>query len=408
MLKKDFPIFENNPGLIYLDSTASSQKPKYVIDGISDYLSSNYSNIHRWMYDISVNSEKMYFDSKKKVATLLWVSDFREIIYTYNSTYALNLLTQTLRYNKVLKAWDKVLLSITEHHANIVPWLILKDEIWIELEFVNTKDDFSLDIEDFKNKLDKKVKVVSLTQVSNVTGEIYDLEKVWKILTSPQPSPAGEGAKNRPLFIIDASQSVPHFSIDVEKLWADFVFFTWHKIMADSGIWVLWWKKELLEKYESVFSGWWAINNVSKTCFTSNELPFKFEPGTPNMSGAVSLLKAIEYIENIWGFEKIEEIEDELVEFTLEKFKKFPQIKLIWGKNKNSRVWVFSFTVDWIHPSDIADEMADNNICIRSGQHCTEPFMNFIWEKFVCRMSLYIYNTREDIDKFFEVLEGMI
>ena len=193
MLKKDFPIFENNPTLVYLDSTASTQKPKYVIEAISSYLSNSYSNIHRWMYDIAVDSEKMYFDSKKKVAWIIWSKDFREIIYTYNSTYALNLLTQTLRYNKILKAWDKVLVSIVEHHSNIVPWLILKEEIGIEVDFVKINDNFEIDWQDFEKIYDEKVKVIAFTHVSNVTWSIFDLEKIGEIISSPQPSPEGEG-----------------------------------------------------------------------------------------------------------------------------------------------------------------------------------------------------------------------
>ncbi len=399
MLKKDFPIFENNPTLVYLDSTASTQKPKFVIEAISSYLSNSYSNIHRWMYDIAVDSEKMYFDSKKKVAWIIWSKDFREIIYTYNSTYALNLLTQTLRYNKILKAWDKVLLSITEHHANIVPWLILKNEIWIEIDFVNIDDNYQINFDDFSKKLTPNVKVVSFTQVSNVTWSIFDLEKIGEMIKT---------FSKDILFVIDVSQSVPHYKIDVEKLKADFVFFTGHKIMADSWIWVLWWKKELLEILNPVFSWGWAINSVEQTCFTNWSLPFKFEPWTPNITWSLSLLKAIEYIKNIGWFEKIEEIENELIKYTLEKFEKYSQIKIIWSKKNENRVWVFSFVIKWIQPTDVADMMADKNICIRSGQHCAEPFMAYIWETFVCRMSLYIYNDKEDIDRFFEVIDEIL
>ena len=223
----------------------------------------------------------------------------------------------------------------------------------------------------------------------------------------PSPLPRGEGI-NKPLFIVDASQSVPHFKIDVEKLKADFVFFTGHKIMSDSWIWVLWWKKELLEILNPVFSWGWAINSVEQTYFTNWSLPFKFEPWTPNITWSLSLLKAIEYIENIGWFEKIEEIENELIDYTLEKFAKYTQIKLIWSKKSENRVWVFSFVIPWIQPTDVADMMADKNICIRSGQHCAEPFMSYIWETFVCRMSLYIYNDKTDIDKFFEVIDEIL
>lgn len=394
--KKDFPIFQNNPDLIYLDTTASSQKPKYVIEWICKYLWNSYSNIHRWLYDIAIDSEELYFDSKKKIAKFLWWVDYKEVIYTYNSNYALNILAQTFRLNKVLKAWDKVLISIVEHHSNVVPWLILKEEIWIEVEFVRVTQNFDLDLEDFKAKYDEKVKVISLTQVSNVTGQIFDLETIWKL------------KREDTLFIVDASQSFPHFKVDVNRLNADFIFFTWHKVMADSGIWVLWWKKDLLESYRPIFSWGWAINEVKETCFKSWSLPFRYEPGTPNMTGAVSFLKALEYIENIWWYEEIEKYENDLIKYSLKEFKKRPQIKLIWSLSEKNRVWVFSFYVDNIHPLDIADELASKNICIRAGQHCTEPFMDYLWIKASCRMSLYIYNDKSDIDKFFSVLDNIL
>lgn len=392
-IKKDFPIFLHNPDLIFLDSTSSTQKPQYVIDWLTQYLSSSYSNIHRGLYDIAIHSEKLYFDSKKKVAQFLWTSDPQEIIYTYNSNYALNLISQMLRVNKILSAWDKVLVSIVEHHSNIVPWLILKEEIGIELEFVAIDKDFQIDWDDFDKKYDEKVKVISFTQVSNVTWSVFDLAKI------------GSMKRDDTIFIVDASQSFPHFSVDVEKLQCDFLFFTAHKIMADTWLWVIWWKKELLQSYKPIFSWWWAINQVKENCFKAGTLPFKFEPGTPNISGAVTLLKALEYIESIGGYQKIQEIEHELTQYALIEFKKRPHIKLIWSQNLDMRVGVFSFYISDVHAFDIADILAENNICIRAGQHCTEPFMDFLWISGSARMSLYIYNTKEDIDTFFNVLD---
>lgn len=178
--------------------------------------------------------------------------------------------------------------------------------------------------------------------------------------------------------------------------------------MADSWLGVIWWKKQLLESLNPVFSGWWAINEVKESCFKSWGLPFRFEPGTPNITWALSLLKAIEYIENIWWYEKIESIELELTKYALKKFKSYNNIKLVWSKNIENRVWVFSFYIEWIHTLDIADKMAEVNICIRAGQHCTEPFMDYLWIKGTARMSLYIYNTKEDIDNFFEVIDDIL
>jgi len=392
-IKKDFPIFKNNPWLVYMDSTASSQKPSLVIDGIKKYLESCCSNIHRWMYDIAAKSEKAYDDSKKKVCELIWWDSYKEVIYTYNSTYAANLITQSLRLSNKLQKWDKVLISIVEHHANVVPWLILKDEIGIEIEYIEIDENYNLDFDDFEKKYDESVKVISMTHVSNVTGQIFDLERIWKL------------KREDTLFIIDGSQSIPHFKVDVKKLNADFLFFTAHKVLADTWLWVFWWKIELLEELKPIFSWGWAIWNVDECSFTYWKLPYKFEPGTPNLSWAVSLLMAIEYINSIWWFEKVEEVENDLVEYTLEKFNERKNIKIIWSTTSKNRVWVFSFVIDAIHSNDVADMMAENNICIRSWMHCAHPFLKKIDVAHTSRMSLYIYNTREDIDKFFEVLD---
>lgn len=394
-LKKDFPVFNNNPWLIYLDSTASTQKSYYVIDWEKEYLENYYSNIHRWMYDLAIKSEKLYDQSKKKVAQFLWADSYKEIIYTYNSTYAINLLVSSIRISNILKKWDKVLLSIAEHHANIVPWLMLKNELWIQLEFINVDKNFDLDFKDFEKKYDEKVKIISITHVSNVTWQIFDLEKIWKI------------KNENTLFIADISQSIPHIEVNIKKLNLDFTFFTWHKILADSWIWVLWWKKELLEKLNSSFSWWGSIWKVTQCDFTYWKLPYKFEPGTPNLTWSISLLRSLEYIEKIWWYKSIESIEDELIKYTLEKFNLRNKIKLIWSKKIENRLWVFSFIIDWIHSDDIADIMAENNICIRAWKHCAHPLLDKLWIYHSCRMSLYIYNTKEDIDNFFDILDNI-
>ncbi|RAL56642.1 hypothetical protein BLD25_03195 [Candidatus Gracilibacteria bacterium GN02-872] len=390
--KKDFPIFKNNPGLIYFDSTASSQKPSYVINGIKDFLENDYSNIHRGMYDISIRSEKLYIDSKKIVAKHIGSDDYKEIIYTFNTTYAANLVTLTLKKNNILKKGDKVLLSIVDHHANVVPWLILKDEIGIEVEFVGVTENFDLDFDDFEKKYDEKVKVISFTQVSNVTGEIFDLEKVGKL--------------KRPdtIFVVDASQSVPHFEVDVKKLNCDFLFFTGHKVLADSGIGVLWGKRQLLESLHPAISGGGAIGDVTCFGYTDGKIPDKFEPGTPNVTGAVSLLRAFEYIENIGGFAKIDKIEKELIEYFLEKIKNIKNIEIIGSQNPKNRIGVFSLVFENNHSHDIAEILAENNIAVRSGKHCVHPFYDLIKEGGAVRVSLYFYNTKDEIDKFFEVI----
>jgi len=393
--KKDFPIFTNNPDLVFFDSTSTTQKPDKVINWVKKYLEHDYSNIHRWLYDIAINSEKLYKKSKEIVAKHIWVEDIKEIIYTYNSTYASNLLTSSLKKSNFLKAGDKILVSIVEHHANLVPWLILKEEIWVEVEFIWVNENYDLDLDDFDEKYDDKVKIIAITHVSNVTGQVFNLSEI------------GKRKREDTIFVVDASQSVPHMKVDVKRLNCDALFFTGHKVMALSWIWVLWWKKDLLNELTPSFSGGWAIWEVTCNKYTNAWLPDKFEPGTPNVVWAVSLLKAFEYIDEIGGFEKIEEIEEELVEYFLDKLKNFENIELIWSYNKKNRVWVFSIIINNYHSDDIAEILADKWIAVRSGKHCAHPLFAKSWYANSIRVSLYIYNTKKDIDKFFEVISNL-
>lgn len=392
--KHDFPIFKNNLDLIYFDSTASSQKPKLVIDSIKEYLETNYSNIHRWSYDIAINSEKLYKDSKKLVAKHIWADDYREIIYTWNSTYAANLLTLTLKKNNFLKAWDKVIISTAEHHANIVPWLILKEEIGIEVVYLEYDENYNLDLEQFEKIYDDKVKIISLTHVSNVLGQRFDLEEIWK------------RKRKDTLFVIDASQSIPHFAVNIKTLNCDFLFFTGHKVFADSWIWVLWGKYELLNSFRTPMSWGWAIWDVTFDSYTDAGLPDKFEFWTPNVTGAVSLLKAFEYIDSIGGYEVIEAKERELIEYFLERFNKLSHLKMLWSTKSENRVWVFSFIVEWIHSHDVAEALAEKGIAVRAGKHCAHPLFYKVWLWNSVRVSFQIYNNKEDIDKLFEVLSS--
>lgn len=394
--KSDFPIFKNNPDLIFFDSTSTSQKPSYVINWISEYLSWTYSNIHRWMYDIAVNSEKLYKQSKQIIAWNINADSYKEIIYSYNSTYALNLFSSSIKKTWILKKWDKVLLTIVEHHANIVPWLILKDEIWIEIDYVWVDENYNLDIKDFEKKYDSSVKIISFTHVSNVTWQIFDLQKIWQL------------KREDTLFIVDASQSIPHFKVDVKDLNCDALFFTWHKVFADSGIWVLWAKKDLLNNLKPSFSWGWAIWEVQCDSYTTAVLPDKFEPGTPNVSWAVSLLKAYEYIQSIWWFDQIEKVEEYLIDYFLKRLDKYNNIYIIWSNKKDNRVWVFSLVIDWYHSDDVAEFLADNNIAVRSGRHCAHPLFKYRWFSNSIRVSFYIYNDKNDIDKFFELIDELL
>lgn len=459
--KKDFPIFQNNPELIYLDNAASTQKPKFVIDWIKNFLENDYANIHRGSYSLSEKSEELYEKSKKKVAEFIGAEFASEINYTYNANYAFNIIAQTLKKSEILKKWDKVILGISEHHANIVPWLILKEEIWIEIDYVWIRDDFSLDLEDLKSKLTSEVKVVSLSYASNVTGQIFELEKVWEIIKNfnesvissliensekiikntgfPLPREWEENQKLQikkisennsalnsqlsTLFIVDASQAVPNFKVDVKKLNCDFLVFTAHKVMAETGLGIFYIKKELAKKLIPSFGWGWAINRVKEQEFSPAGLPNKFEPGTPNIIWAVSLLKALEYIESIGWYEAIEKNEKELIEYFLQKLEKYNnchsewnkeslyrnlKIELIGSKKLENRLWIFSLVITGFHITDLAEFFAKENICVRAWLHCAEPLANCINNSWSLRISLYLYNDKNDIDRFFEVLDKIL
>jgi len=391
--RSDFPIFQNHPELVFLDSTSTTQKPGYVIDGIGDFYSHTYANIHRGLYDIAQESETLYFESKRKFAQFIGKTDYKEIIYTYNANYAINLIAQTLRYNGFFTKWDKILISIVEHHANIVPWQILAWELGIELVFFSLNTDGGIDWQDFQEKYTQDVKMIVCTHVSNVTGAILGVEDIGKYKRSDT------------LFLVDASQSIPHIPVSPDVLLCDFLVCTAHKLFADTGLGIIWARKKLLEWLKPVFSGGGAILEVSQSQFTPATLPYTFEPGTPHISGAVSLLKALEYIEKNGWIKAMHSTEQELMSYALAGFGARSYIRLFGPVDPQKRVGVFSFTIDGVHAYDIADILAEKHICVRAGKHCAEPLSSFLGIEHSVRMSLCVYNSREDIDQFFAVLD---
>lgn len=397
MFRSDFPIFSTNPDTIYLDSASTAQKPKKVIESMTDIFSNSYANIHRGSYDLSERAEILFESSKEKVREFLSAASRHEIIYTYNATYAFNLLARSLVKSELLGKWDIILLSLLEHHANIVPWQIIAEEYGIKIEWVNITPDGRIDMDALAEKI-PRVKLVSLTAASNVTWATLDFERLREIM---------ESLSDRPLLVIDGSQSFPHFAINVVEENIDFLIATWHKVMSDTGIGILYGKKQLLQIMKPALCGGGAINSVSENGYEPAWLPYRYESGTPHIAWAASLLASLEYIESIWWYEVVESYEKELIEYTLRALEKLPvTVRLIGPKNTKNRVGVFSFFFEDIHPRDVADMLADKDICVRAGHHCTEPLHNNFNLPVTLRMSLYIYNTREDIDAFVEsVLE---
>ncbi len=396
MFRSDFPIFTTHPDLVFLDSASSAQKPKVVIDSLSRYFASDYANIHRGAYDLSMESSRLYEQAKLSIAHYLWLASYHEVVFTYNATYAFNLISRSLIKTWKLKKWDRILLSKADHHANIVPWQILAEEYGIIIDWIDLNLDGTLNYESITSKI-LGTTIMSITGASNVTGEVLDLERVQKIL---------ENQKNPPLWILDGSQRFPHMETDMSRYGIDIFVATGHKIMSDTGIGFFAAKKTLLQELVPAFCWGGAINSVTTEWYEAAWLPFRHEPGTPHIAGAVSLLASLNYIESIGGFVAIEKYERELVLYTLEKIKKLPKwVHLLGSHTSKNRLWVFSFSFDDHHPNDIAEILADAGICVRSGHHCTDPLHTTLGIRGSLRMSLYIYSTTSDIDRFFQELE---
>ena len=390
--KSHFPIFQNNPNLVYLDNAATVHKPYYVIEQVNKYIENDYSNIHRWQYEIAVKSEEIYYNSKQTVANFIW-GNYEEIIYTFNATYAFNILAWSLFYSWFLKKWDKILLSLTEHHANIVPYLLLK-KFWIQVEFINITEDLQIDLEDFKKKYTSNVKLIALWMVSNVTWSVLNIEDIWKL------------KREDTLLIVDWSQAVPNFQVNVKNLNCDFFVFTWHKMMAFTGIGVIWWKQKLIKQIQPAIGWWGAVQKVTKNNFIPEYWAEKFEVWTPNLIWAVSLQKAFEYIQSIWWYKTIQEIEKKLIDYAIKQFyKRKDYIQVFWLKAKK-RVGIFSFILkNWPKSFVLWEKLAKYNIAVRCWWHCAHPYVETLWKSWVCRISFYLYNDLDDIKAFFDAID---
>ena len=388
-VKKDFPIFENNEGLIYLDSSATSQSPKQVINAIADFYNKYKSNIHRGVYDLSEMSTELYEKSKEKCASFLNCNP-QEIIYTKNATEALNLAAYSLTSD--LKEGDEVLVTEMEHHSNFVPWQQLCKSRNLKFSVIKVNEDFTL--ENIENKITEKTKILALTHVSNATGSVNDIKEICKLAN-----------ENNIITVIDGCQSAPHKKIDLKDLNCDFFAFSVHKMLGPMGLGILFGKEKLLEKLSPFLYGGDMIRDVRIDDTDFNDIPWKFEAGTPNVAAAVGFSEAIDYLNKI-GMENIEKYENELKEYALEKLSEVEGIKIYKPK---SQAGIISFNLynndKLIHPHDVSAVLNDKKIAIRSGHHCAQVLMDKLKVPATCRISFYIYNTKEDIDKVAEALK---
>jgi cysteine desulfurase / selenocysteine lyase len=392
-IRNDFPILHRNINgkpLVYFDNAATTQKPKQVIECLKNYYQNTNSNIHRGVHTLSYESTVEYENAHKKVAELIGSGNWQEIIFTRNATESLNLIAYSWGLNNLDKG-DEVLISIMEHHSNIVPWQMIARTKGINLRFIDVNDDGFLDLEDFYKKLNEKTKVVSLIHASNVLGVINPIDDISKKVKE-------YGA----LFIVDAAQSIPHLEIDVKKLGCDFLVASGHKMLGPTGIGFLYGRREILEDMQPFMYGGDMISTVSKESSTWNELPWKFEAGTPNIADAIALSCSIDYLREI-GFFYISKHEQELLKYAIDILNDFQWIRQ-YTPTKGEKVGVLSFNLVGVHPHDAAGILDEDGIAVRSGHHCTQPLMKRLNIELALRASFYIYNTFEEIDKFVKSL----
>jgi len=394
--KKDFPIFKNQPGLVYLDSAATTQKPKIVIDAVNDFYLRYNSNVHRGVYDLSFQATEIYEGARKRIADFINASDSSEVLFTGNTTEAINLVAYGYAREN-LKKGDIVVLSEMEHHSNIVPWIRLKDEIGIKLFYLPIDKDFRLDYKALlrANLNLKKIKIISLAHASNVLGTINPLEEI--ITTFKKKC---VNAK----FVVDAAQSVAHVKVDVQKLGCDFLAFSAHKMYGPSGVGVLWVKKDLLDVLTPLFSGGGMIETVTKDKATFADAPEKFEAGTGRMEAVAGFGAAVDYINSI-GFKTISKFDQELTKYGLEMFKKIKGVELYGSKNSKDRLPIFAFNIKGIHPHDVSEILNRKQICVRAGHHCAQVLLTTLRTSSTLRASLSIYNSTEDIDQLIKGIE---
>lgn len=395
LIKADFPVFKrkvNGKPLIYLDNAATTQKPESVINCIDNYYRNHNSNIHRGVHTLSYESTVMYEDAHKKVADLIGAKDWKEIIFTRNATESINLLAYGWGLHR-LKEGDEVLITIMEHHSNIVPWQMLRDLKGIKINVLGVDTEGNLKLDELPGLLSEKTKLVSIIHASNVLGTVNPVKYITQ-----------EAKKVGALVLVDAAQSIPHLPIDVNDIGCDFLVASGHKMMGPTGIGFLYGRQELLEDIEPFMYGGDMIEKVTLEKSTWNELPWKFEAGTPNIAGGIGLGAAVDYLENI-GLQNIYTHEEELLTYALQKMSEFDWIKVYGHKGQGESVGVISFNVDGVHPHDVAGMLDEQGIAVRSGHHCAQPLMQDLSMDYTARVSFYLYNTKEEIDLCIETLK---
>lgn len=394
-IRPDFPILDrsvNDQRLIYFDNAATTQKPNSVIDALENYYKVYNANVHRGMHTLAEEATAAFENTRKKIAQFIGGTKTTEIIYTRNATEAINLVAYSWG-RKNIKKGDNIVLTQMEHHANLVPWIMLAKETGAELKYIPIDDNGKLNLRNLNYIITPKTKLVAITHMSNVLGTINPVEEIIKNAHS-------HGA----LTLIDGAQSVPHLPVNIKSIDADFMAFSAHKMLGPTGIGILYGKEELLNAMDPFLYGGEMINEVRYDYADWNELPWKFEAGTPNIAGAIGFSPALDYLNKI-GMRNVRLHEIDLLSYSLEKMKMLDFIKIFGPLDVENRGGAISFECDKIHPHDLATFLDSKGIAIRAGHHCAQPLMKRLGVIATARISFYIYNTKYEIDAFIDALK---
>lgn len=391
-IRKDFPILDqivNDEPLVYLDNAATTQKPKAVLEAVNRYYQEDNANVHRGVHTLAERATASYEAARETVRRFINASSTKEVLFTRGTTTGLNWIGRFAE--EILEEGDEVLISIMEHHSNILPWQEACRKTGAKLVYVYLKDG-GLDLEDFREKLTDRTKFVSITHASNVLGVINPIQELAQLAHE-------KGA----IMVVDGAQSVPHMKIDVQKLDADFFVFSGHKMAGPTGIGVLYGKEHYLNQMSPVEFGGEMIDFVYEQSATWKELPWKFEAGTPNMAGAIGLAAAIDYLEAI-GMDAIEHHEQDLIAYVFPKLQAIEGLKIYGSQDLAKRSGVISFNLGNLHPHDLATALDYEGVAVRAGHHCAQPLIQYLEVPATARASFYLYNTKEDCDKLVEAL----
>lgn len=392
-IKKDFPVLNqivNDEPLVYLDNAATTQKPLKVLAAIKDYYENDNANVHRGVHTLAERATEKYEAAREKVRQFINAKSTKEVLFTRGTTTSINWVAQFA--GQILKTGDEIVISIMEHHSNIVPWQELAKKTGAILKFVYLKDG-QLDMDDLRKKITNQTKFVSIAHVSNVLGTINPVEEITKIAHE-------HGA----YMVVDGAQSTPHMAIDLQKMDVDFFAFSGHKMMGPTGIGVLYGKEELLNQFEPVEFGGEMIDFVYESHSTWTELPWKFEAGTPNIAGAIALGATIDYIQEL-GIDQIHQHEIELIDYLMPKLQEIEGLKIYGPKDNVKRGGLIAFNIEGLHPHDVATALDMEGVAVRAGHHCAQPLLNYLETPATARASFYLYNTKADCDKLVEALK---